>query len=264
MKQSFCINCFRQPEQPLSELFGIAKEIGYAGVELWRPPSQPSDEIGNESLEAIWAAAKTAGLAVVSFTGHESIDHGLNDPTQWERIEAELVESVNAAARLGIPGVICFSGTRRPGLSDAMGLAHFVKGVRAAVRHAESKGVNLNLEVLNSRKDHPQYMADSVDWAIAACEAVNSPRLKVLFDIYHVQVMHGDVIASLRRCAPFLGHIHTAGVPGRNELDDHQELNYRGIGRALEVLGYEGYVGHELFPKGDRIAALRTSFAAMA
>lgn len=260
MKQSFCLPCFRQPDQNLNDLFAQASAIGYQAVELWSPPDPAS---GQESLEGIHSLAIAAGLVVSSFTGHDSIDHGLNDPTQWDRIEHELVASIDRATKLQIPGIICFSGTRRPGLSDAYGLAQFIKGARKIVKHAEEKGVNLNLEVLNSRVDHPGYMADTVDWAIAACEGVGSPRMKLLFDLYHVQIMEGDLIRNLRRAAPYLGHVHTAGNPGRNEMDDDQEINYRAIGRELGRLGYEGYVGHELFAKGDKMAALQSSFEAM-
>lgn len=257
MKQSFCLPCFRNPDQPLDELFTLASSIGYSAVETWSPPTS------GESIEEIHSIALAHGLVVSSFTGHDSIDNGLNDPLHWDRIEEELVVSIDLAVRLGVPGIICFSGTRRPGVSDAYGLSLFIKGARKIVRHAEEKGINLNLEVLNSRVDHPGYMCDTVDWAIAACEAINSPRMKLLFDVYHVQIMEGDLIRCLRRAAPFIGHVHTAGNPGRNEMDDTQEINYRGIGRELERLGYEGFVGHELFAKGDRMDALRTSFDAM-
>ncbi len=268
MKQSFVLPCFRTPGQSLDDLFREAKAIGYAATELWSPEdsprSAPPGTTGpRESLEEIHEAAQSAGLAVASFTGHDSIDHGLNDPEHWERIEHELILSLDRAAKLGIPGIICFSGTRRKGLSDAYGLALFVQGARRVVRHAEERGINLNLEVLNSRVDHPLYMADSVDWAVAACVAVDSPRLKVLFDVYHVQIMEGDLLRALRRAAPHLGHVHTAGNPGRNEMDDAQEINYRAVGRELDRLGYDGYVGHELFAKGDRMAALRSSFEAL-
>jgi len=269
MKQSFCIPCFRQNGQTLNDLFREAKAIGYEATELWSPnfggtsvPREASP-IGSETIDELHDAARSAGLVVASFTGHESIDHGLNDPDQWERIEDEVVRSVNLAARLGVPGIIVFSGARRPGLSDAYGLSLFIEGARKCAKHAEEKGVNLNLEILNSRVDHPLYMADTVDWAIAACEGVDSPRMKLLFDVYHVQIMEGDLIRGLRRAAPYLGHIHTAGVPGRHELDDDQEINYRAIGRELDRLDYEGYVGHELFAKGDRMAALRSAYDAM-
>lgn len=269
MKQSFCLPCFRPTGMPLVDLFREARSIGYAATEIWRPEAsagsapREAGATGGESLEEIHDLAASAGLAVASFTGHDSIDDGLNDPDQWDRIEGELVASIDRAAALGIPGVIVFSGTRRPGLSDAYGLALFAQGARRVVRHAEERGVNLNLEVLNSRVDHPRYMADTVDWAIAACETVNSPRLKILFDVYHVQIMEGDLLRGLRRASAHLGHVHTAGNPGRHEMDDEQEINYRAVGRELVRLGYDGFVGHELFPKGDRIAALRSSFEAV-
>lgn len=268
MRQSFCLPCFRAPGQPLADLFRAAKAIGYAATEIWRPESAPASApreagaVGGETLEEIHDAARSAGLVVASFTGHDSIESGLNDPAEWERIEGELVHSLDRAARLGVSGVIVFSGTRRPGLSDAHGLALFVRGARRVVRHAEERGVDLNLEILNSHVDHPLYMADTVDWAVAACEAFASPRLKILFDVYHVQTMEGDLLRGLRRAAPHLGHVHTAGVPGRHELDDDQEIGYRAVARELRRLGYAGYVGHELFPRGDRLSALREAFAA--
>ena len=242
----------------MHDLFREAARIGYEAVELWSTP------IDGESLEEIADLAQTAGLIVSSFTGHDSIDHGLNDPSQWERIEQELVLSINRAASIGVPGIICFAGTRRPGISDAFGLSLFIEGTWKIVKHAQDKGVNLNLEILNSRVDHPNYMADTVDWAIAACRGVNSPRMKLLFDVYHVQIMEGDLIRGLRRAAPYLGHVHTAGNPGRNEIDDTQEINYRAISRELDRLGYDGFVGHELFAKGDKMAALQSSFQTMA
>lgn len=259
MKQSFCLPCFRQDGQPLADLFREAKAMGFAATELWGAGA-PGDA---DSVEAISEAARSEGLAVASFSGHDSLEHGLNDPDHWDRIESELIVSIDRAAALGILGIICFSGTRRPGVSDTFGLSLFIKGARRVVQHAEAREVDLNLEILNSRVDHPMYMCDTVDWAIAACEGVGSSRLKILFDVYHVQIMEGDLLRGLRRAAPYLGHVHTAGNPGRHELDDEQEINYRAIGRELNRLEYDGYVGHELFAKGDRMAALRQAFGAM-
>jgi hydroxypyruvate isomerase len=257
MKQSFCLPCFRTQGQSLQDIFSEAASIGYAATELWRPSFDSSDP---ESLENIWEAARTAGLQVSSFTGHDSIDHGLNDPTEWDRIESELERSLRVAAKLNIPGVICFAGTRRPGVSDAYGLALFTKGARRIVKLAEECAVNLNLEVLNSRIDHPNYMADTVDWAIAACEAVNSPRMKLLFDIYHVQIMEGDLVRGLRRAFPYIGHVHSAGNPGRHELDGFQEINYRVLASELVRLDYQGYLGHEFFARDDPMTSLRAAF----
>ncbi|RYG48597.1 xylose isomerase [bacterium] len=256
LKQSFCYPCFASGDQSLGDLFREAKAIGYAATELWG---------WDESLEGLVAEAHSAGLEVASFSGHDSIDDGLNDPAHHERIEHELIRSIDKAAALGVPGVICFSGTRRKGVSDAEGLRHFIVGARRVTKHAEERGINLNLEVLNSRVDHPLYMADTIDWCLAACEGVGSPRMKILFDVYHVAIMEGDLIRRIRTAMPYIGHMHTAGNPGRHDLDDTQEINYRGIARALIDAGYDGYIGHELFTKrASKLEALRESFDALA
>jgi hydroxypyruvate isomerase len=127
--------------------------------------------------------------------------------------------------------------------------------------YAEQKGVNLNLELLNSKVDHPGYQCDHTAWGVAVCERVNSPRVKLLYDIYHMQIMEGDVIRTIRDNIKWIGHFHTAGNPGRNDLNDTQELNYAGICRAIAATGYGLYVGHEFRPKGDPIAALHETFA---
>ncbi len=122
--------------------------------------------------------------------------------------------------------------------------------------------MNLNVELLNSKVDHPGYQADHTDWGLALCEMVDSPRAKLLYDIYHMQIMEGDVIRTIRKAIDRIGHFHTAGNPGRHELDDAQELNYRGIMRAIAATGYDLYVGHELMPTGDKLDALQQAFTA--
>lgn len=259
MKQSFVPLLFRSPGQDLAELFAIAAEIGYAGVDLW-DPGTPGDA---ESVEAVADLARSAGLGIASFVGHAWAEGGLSDPDSWDRIEHELVESIDRAAALGVPGVLCFPGNRRTGVSDAEAIALFVQGSRRVTGHAEQRGVDLEIELLNSRVDHPGYLADTVDWAIAACVGSGSPRMKILFDIYHVQIMEGDLIRGIRRSFPHLAHLQTAGVPGRHEIGDDQEINYRAIGAELDRLGFPGYIGHELMPLGDPLDALRSSYAAM-
>lgn len=252
IQQSVCYPIF-QDKRPLDAYFGEVAEIGFAAVELWG---------FDESLPQIVETARRQGLAVASVTGHESIDHGLNDPAHHERIVKELRHTVDVCSDLGIPGCIVFSGSRRAGVSDAQGLVYAAQGLRLIAPYAEAKGVNLNLELLNSRVDHYDYMGDTTDWIIALCEMVGSPRVKMLYDIYHAQIMEGDIIRNLRKAAAHLGHIHTAGNPGRNGLGDDQELNYPGIMKALADLGYTGYVGHEFMPNGpDPIAQLRQAFA---
>lgn len=250
-RQGFCYPAF-QSSLSLDEVCREAAAIGYKGIELWG---------WDDSLLEFVATAKKHGLVVPSVVGHESISHGLNDDSQHDRIEAELRRSIDKAHELAIDGVICFSGERHPAKTDLEGLANLIKGVRRVVEYAEEKGVNLNLELLNSRVDHPGYQADKVDYAIAACEGVASPRFKILFDIYHVQIMEGDIIRNLLRALPYIGHIHTAGNPGRHELDDAQELNYRAIARAIHESGYTGFVAHEFFTgREDKVATLREAF----
>ena len=236
IKQSVCYPIFRREGMSLAELFAAAAEIGYAAVELWSPP---------EDLEDIVALAGDSGLVLASMSGHSSLTDGLNRPENHDRIEAELVASIDRAAALGIGGLICFSGNRYEGVSDEEAIDIVAGGLRRAAPHAEEKGVNLNLELLNSRKDHPGYQCDHTDWGVAVCEKVASPRVKLLYDIYHMQIMEGDVIQRIRDNIQWIGHFHTAGVPGRHDFDDTQELNY---------------VGHEFSPKGDLLEALRRAF----
>jgi hydroxypyruvate isomerase len=251
IQQSICYPCFSESGRSLDELCAAAAETGYAAIELWSP---------DDTLGDIVETAKRHGLVVCSFTGHDSIEKGLNDEREHDRIEAELRASIDNAAQFGIPGVICFSGGRHGDRTDLDGLATFAKGIRRIAPYAEEKGVNLNLEILNSKVDHPGYQCDRVDWAIAACELANSPRVKMLFDVYHVQIMEGDVIRNLRKAMPYIGHIHTAGNPGRHDLQIG-EMNYRAISEAIAEAGYTGYMGHEFFTSsGDRLGAMRRAF----
>jgi hydroxypyruvate isomerase len=165
------------------------------------------------------------------------------------------------AARVGIPGVICFSGNRRDGQTESDAVATAVLGLRRVVPHAEKHGVNLNLELLNSRYDHAGYQADRSAWGLAVCQQVRSSRVKLLYDIYHMQIMEGDVIRTLVEHIKWIGHFHTGGVPGRQDIDETQELNYGAICRAIAHTSYHLYVGHEFKPRYDVFASLRRAFA---
>ena len=225
--------------------------MGYVAIELW--------ERGPDFAEVV-ALAKKHGLAIATMSGHGSLP-GLNDASQHDRIEAELRESIDIAAEVGIPGVICFSGNRRAGISEDASIATTAAGFRRIAPYAEKKGVNLNLELLNSKVDHPGYECDHSAWGIAVCEQVNSPNVKLLFDIYHMQIMEGNIISTIRDNIQWIGHFHTAGVPGRRDFDDTQESNYAGICHAIAESGYNYYVGHEFKPKGNVYEALRKAFA---
>ncbi len=252
IKQSFCYPCFKRKELSLAGLCKAAAEIGYAGIELWfRGPD----------FDELAAAAKGAGLALASMCGHETLSDGLNKRSNHDRIEAEIRESIDIAARLGIPGLICFSGNRNAGQSDAEAIEACADGLRRVAPYAEEKGINLNVELLNSKVDHAGYQCDHTAWGVAVCRKVGSPRVKLLYDIYHMQIMEGDVIRTIRENIAHIGHFHTAGNPGRKDMDDTQELNYAGICRAIARSGYDLYVGHEFTPRGDPVEALRTAFA---
>ena len=227
------------------ELMSAAKRIGYAAVELL-----PRE---------LWDAARETGLAIASHGGHASLTDGLNRRENHAPIEAEIRAMLNLAAQYRIPNLICFSGNRR-GLDDEAGAQNTADGLRRVAGAAEDKGVTLVLELLNSKVDHPDYQCDHMVWAARVVRAVGSPRVKLLYDIYHAQIMEGDVIRTLRSHLDLIGHVHTAGNPGRHDLDDAQELNYPPILRALVDAGYSGYVGQEFVPKGDPVQALEAAY----
>jgi hydroxypyruvate isomerase len=251
IKQSLCYPIFKPQDMSLDELFKIGAEIGYVAVELW--------ERGDD-LEEVVALAKKHRLVVASMCGHASLSDGLNKRSNHDRIEDELKTSIDIAARHGIPGLICFSGNRQPYQSELEAIEAVADGLRRVAAYAERRRVNLNLELLNSKVDHPGYQCDHTAWGVTVCERVNSPRVKLLYDIYHMQIMEGDVIRTIRENIKWIGHFHTAGNPGRNDMDDTQELNYAGICRAIAGTGYDLYVGHEFMPKGDLVEALRRTF----
>ena len=252
IKQSICYPLFQREGMSEEELFAAAAGIGLAAVEFWAPP---------ENLEELVAAARRHGLAVASMCGHESLGDGLNKRSNHDRIEAELRRLIDLARRLGIPGLICFSGNRRPHLGETEAIDAVADGLKRVAPHAEEKGVNLNLELLNSKVDHPGYQCDHTAWGVAVCQKVSSPRVKLLYDIYHMQIMEGDVIRTIRENIRWIGHFHTAGVPGRGDMDQGQELNYAGVCSAIAETGYDLYVGHEFKPAGDPVEALRQAFA---
>ena len=191
--------------------------------------------------------------------GHQSLPDGLNKRANHDRIESELRTSIDLAARHRVRGIICFSGNRNEGQSDSDAIDIVAEGLRRIAPYAQEKGVNVNLELLNSKVDHAGYQCDHTRWGAAVCRAWTA-RVKLLYDIYHMQIMEGDIIRTIRENIRWIGHFHTAGNPGRNEMNDCQELNYAGICRAIAATGYEGFVGHEFDPKGDLSDSLRQAF----
>lgn len=245
IKQSISWWCFRQM-QP-EALVKAAVDIGYAAVELVR--------------QEHWPLIKDHGLTIAAVNGHSTLQDGLNRRENRDRIVHEIEQNLELAVRWGIPNLICFSGNRN-GVSDDAGAEITAEMLRAVAGMAESAGVTLVLELLNSKVDHPDYQCDHTAWGVRVCEMVDSPRVKLLYDIYHMQVMEGDVIHTIQQNHTHFAHYHTAGVPGRHEIDETQELYYPAIVRAIHATGYTGYLGQEFVPQGDPIAGLRQAFAA--
>ena len=252
IRQSFCYPCFKAEEMSLDDLCRAAAEIGYEAVELW---------FRGDDFEELLAAAARHKMVIASMCGHRSLTDGLNNRDDHDRIEAELHESIDLADRLGIPNLICFSGNRNPGQSDQDGIEATAEGLRRVASHAEDKSINLNVELLNSKVDHPGYQCDHTAWGVAVCRKVDSPRVRLLYDIYHMQIMEGDVIRTIRQNIRWIGHFHTAGNPDRGDLDADQELNYTGICKAIARTGSALYLAHEFTPRGDPIEALQRAFA---
>ena len=252
IKQSVCYPMLKPRDTSLEYFVPQVAGIGFSAIELWGR---------DENLPSVVDLAKRHNLAVSIMSGHGSLPIGLNDSSQHDRIEQELRDSIDLAAELGIPGLICFSGNRQPGVSEEQAIATTVQGLLRIAPYAEEKNINLNLELLNSKVDHPGYQCDSSAWGLAVVKQVGSPNVKLLFDIYHMQIMEGNIISTIRKNIQWIGHFHTAGVPGRSDFDDTQELNYRGICRAIAESGYNNFVGHEFRPKGDDvITALKQAY----
>jgi hydroxypyruvate isomerase len=188
------------------------------------------------------------------------ISTGFNDPTNHSMLLRELERTVPLAARAGVPNVIAMFGDRR-GRPDTEAIAHCVRGLTQIKPLAEEQGVTVCVELLNSKVDHKGYQGDHTAFGVEVVRAVDSPRVKLLYDIYHMQIMEGDVIRTIRDNIRHIAHFHTGGVPGRHELDDSQELNYRAVARAIADLGFTGYVAHEFVPTRDPLTALREAVA---
>lgn len=190
---------------------------------------------------------KKYSLTPTMVPGIGGIRDGINRKESHDALEKRAIEVIDAAAAAGAPNVIALSGERK-GMADSTGADNCVEFFNRIKGHAEAKGVTICLELLNSKVNHPDYMCDHTAWGVDVMKRVNSPRIKLLFDIYHMAIMEGDLIRTIRANIQWIGHFHTAGNPGRNQLDDTQEINYRPIAKAISDLGFTGYVAHEYSP----------------
>jgi hydroxypyruvate isomerase len=193
-----------------------------------------------------------------------TIPFGLNRKENHEKIIASLRQGIGEAADWGAPNVITFSGNRA-GMNDQEGMENCVEGLNKIKKYAEDKGVTVCMELLNSKVDHKDYMCDHTVWGAEVCRRVNSPRVKLLYDIYHLQIMEGDIIRTIRDNFQWLGHFHTGGNPGRKEIDETQELNYTAVAKAIADLKFDGWVSHEYSPKpaNDPVKSLERAIAIM-
>jgi len=224
----------------LDELCAVCVKLGIKGIDL----------LGPGDFETV----KKHGL-VCSMVSCGSLPDGLCDKKFHEKTLAQLRQTIDLVSEAGFPNVIAFSGNRR-GIADDVGAENAVAAIKQVAGQAEQKKVTICLEYLNSKVNHKDYMFDKTAWGVEVCKKVGSDRVKILYDIYHAQIMEGDIIRTIQTYKEYIGHYHTGGNPGRNEIDDTQELYYPAIMRAIADSGFKGYVAHEFVPKRDSLESL--------
>jgi hydroxypyruvate isomerase len=242
IKQSVCAWCYKMS---LDELCSAAKRMGLVGIDLIGPRD--------------FATLKKYGL-VSTMVPSNPLDRGLCDLKYHEMSLKAMNAAIEATSKEGWRNVICMSGNRR-GIDEQTGMDNTVKALKEIAPVAEKAKVILNLELLNSKVDHKDYMCDHSAWGVEVCKRVGSPNVKLLYDIYHMQIMEGDVIRTIQKDHQYFGHYHTGGNPGRHELDETQELNYKAICKAIADSGFDGYVAHEFIPTRDPLTSLAEAVA---
>jgi hydroxypyruvate isomerase len=238
IQQSVCKWCYGN--QPLESFAAYCASIGIKSIELVEPQE--------------WPILQKHGL-ICAMTPSHSIGKGLNRKENHAECLAQIRTSIEKTSEAGFPNVICFSGNRA-GMDDEEGLTNCAIALKEIVGFAEQKNVTICMELLNSKRDHRDYMCDRTHWGGALVRRIGSPNFRLLYDIYHMQVQEGDVMATIREYKDCIGHYHTAGVPGRNEIDDSQELYYPAIMKLIAETGFKGYVGQEFVPKKDPLKSL--------
>jgi len=242
---SFTMGRELEPEAFLRE----AKAAGAAGVEMLP--------------QALWPVARDVGLTLPTISGH-ALEDGFNNPARHAALTDEVRRNIDAAAAGGVEAVIVFAGSRFGDVADGPAIAACVEGLGPVIDHAAKAGVRLLLELLNSKVDHPGHQCDHTAFGAEVVRQCASPHLRLLYDGYHMQLMEGDLIRTITANIDLIGHVHTGGAPGRRDLDDRQEVNWRAIAGTLRHLGYSNWIGHEFVPRRDPIAALRHANAQFA
>jgi len=233
IKQSVCQWCYGR--KPLEELAAFSAKIGLKSVELVNPKD--------------WPVLKKHGL-ICAMSNSGSLTKGLSHKENHEKFLAQIRKSVDVTSEAGFPNVICFSGNRC-GMDDDEGMKNCEIAIKQVIGYAEKKNVNLVMELLNSKVNHKDYMCDRSEWGVELAKRIGSPNFGLLYDIYHMQVQEGDIIATIKKHHEYFFHYHTAGVPGRHEIDESQELYYPAIVKAIVETGFKGYLGQEFVPTGS-------------
>ncbi len=236
VNHSVCKWCFYQI--PLEEFAVNVKSMGITGIDLIGPKE--------------WHILKKHDIVSSMCNGAEiSLTEGWNDKQYHATLIDSYIKHIDMVSAAGYKNLICFSGNRRD-IDDESGLKNCAEGLKKIMSHAEKKGVMIQMELLNSKIDHPDYMCDNSTWGFELCKMIGSNNFKLLYDIYHMQISEGDIIRTITDNHQFIGHYHTAGVPGRNEIDQTQELFYPAIMKAIVATGFEGFVAQEFIPKGPK------------
>jgi hydroxypyruvate isomerase len=240
LKQSAARWCYSKIA--MDDLCRHAAELGLAGLDLVD--------------EKDWPTCRKYGLVPAIVSGAGTIPVAWNRQENHDQLEKDMRANIAKAVAAKVPNVITFSGNRN-GIADDAGRDTCILGLKRVAKIAEDSGVTICLELLNSKVDHKDYQCDHTSWGVEVVKAVGSPRVKLLYDIYHMQIMEGDVIRTIRDNIKYIGHFHTGGVPARHELDDTQELNWRTIAQAIADLKFEGYFAHEFVPLKDPMTSLK-------
>jgi len=228
---------------PMPEFCRACAEMGLTAIDLLEEPE--------------WAIARDHGLVCsMAYAGGGSIRDGLNVKANHDAIVRNFEQTIPRAAAAKVPNVITFFGNRR-GMPDEEAIANCIAGLNRVKKVAEDSGVTICVELLNSKVNHPDYQGDRTAFGLAVVKAVDSPRVKLLYDIYHMQIMEGDLVRTIRDAHQYIGHYHTGGVPGRHELDETQEVNWPAVCRAIIDTGFTGYVAHEFVPTRDPLTSLK-------
>ena len=246
INHSVCEWCY--PDLNLEELCQVANELGLVGIDLIGPKG--------------WSTLKKNNLISTMCNGAEiSLTKGFNHKNYHNRLVDNYLEHIDLVAEAGYTNLICFSGNRN-GMDDETGLKNSVEGLKKILGRAEKRGVVIQMELFNSKINHPDYMCDNTPWGIELCKRLDSPNFKLLYDIYHMQISEGDIIRTIQDHHQYFGHYHTAGVPGRNEIDETQELFYPAIMQAIVATGFKGYVAQEFIPTAkDPFESLRRAIS---